>query len=158
MENCVAPGLDAFDVLLEVVLSLVFSQSNFCLDGLTPEITAKLSEIPGTTQTESTSVGLFVRKRSKILLSLVGSWTVWVRQLSSRVETKSWYVSGWEQLGSTSGGIIHLDWTSWLESCLVHWQKHMCLLPAIKNPIKQLTDCALIRVDWIWHLSEVSHC
>ena len=28
MENCVAPGLDEFDVLLEVVLSLVRVHSN----------------------------------------------------------------------------------------------------------------------------------
>ena len=34
-----------------------------------PKITAKWSEIPGTTQTESTRVRLFVKKRSKMLLS-----------------------------------------------------------------------------------------
>ena len=31
MENCVAPGLDEFDVLLEVILSLVRVQHNMLL-------------------------------------------------------------------------------------------------------------------------------
>ena len=31
MENCVAPGLDAFDVLLEVVLSLVRVNPPLCI-------------------------------------------------------------------------------------------------------------------------------
>ena len=34
------------------------------------------SEIPGITLTESTNVGLLVRKRSNILFSLVGSDTI----------------------------------------------------------------------------------
>ena len=57
-------------------------------------MTVSWSEIPGTMLTLSTNVGLFVRKRSKILLSLVGLDTIWVRQLSLIVETKSWYMYG----------------------------------------------------------------
>ena len=58
------------------------------------EIIASWSDIPGVTLTESTNVGLFVRKISNMLFSLVGSCTIWVRQLSFIVETKSWYMSG----------------------------------------------------------------
>ena len=48
---------------------------HFCIDGLSlmTEITASWSDIPGVTLTESTNVGLFVRKRSTMLFSLVGS-------------------------------------------------------------------------------------
>ena len=60
-------------------------------------MTVSWSEIPGTTLTLSTKVGLLVRKRSRILFSLVGSDTIWVRQLSFIVETKSWYISRFGQ-------------------------------------------------------------
>ena len=42
---------------------------------------------------DHTHLLLFVRKRSRILLSLVGSYTIWVRQLPFIVETNSWYMS-----------------------------------------------------------------